>query len=725
MKNRYLVIAVITCCSLFSCDVTENIQDGQTAFNLKKYALAAELLQKDFNKEQLGDPKAKLAYQIAQSYQFNNQFDQAATWYKTAIEWEYGSEAILGYAKMLKAQEKYAEAIDQFNIYVKEEPYRKPEITTEINICKAALQWMEDQKDEYEKDTFIKNVSAINSAGADFNPVLYKDNIILFTSSRASSTGDKKDSWTTEKYYDIFQTSLSGTDQFTSPEPFAELFNTEFNDGAMTFSAGGNEIYFTRCGSSNRKVDDYCGLYYANYQPDAAGWTTPVALPFFEDSMNVGTPCLSPDGQTLYFAAVDPDGYGGSDLYMSKKTFDGWDAPQNLGTTINTAGNEVFPSFSVDGTFYFSSDGHPGMGGLDIFSARIIKGKFTGVTNMKFPINSGADDFGLLMLNKQYTNSDTIAVGYFSSDRKEGMGGDDIYEFVKMKKKLRPAVFVLEGRVMQKVYEDSTDVNSAVIDTIPLYNSIATLAYPGSLNLLAKFTFKRDSTFSYQLDSTKEYKFNGMKEGYFQNAISVSAKGYHGKPGDTVVIYSEVVLDKIPVSTGTATAEIKLKNIYYDYNDTSLRAESFPELDKLTDLLKKNPNLVIQINANTDSRGNDKYNQKLSQGRANSVVVYLIKNGIEKERLLSKGYGESNPDIIRKEDKTPSGKIVPANTKLEESYINTFKKDKTDFEYLHQLNRRTTFNIVSDTFNLNSETPDDIKIDQAPDDVRDDTPKEH
>ncbi|MFN0276853.1 MAG: OmpA family protein [Chitinophagales bacterium] len=711
--KQILILGVSIFLFFTSCDVTENIQDGQTAFALKKYALAAELLQKDFNKEQLSDPKSKLAYQIGQSYQYNNEFAEAAQWYKSAIEWEYGSDAILAYAKMLKAQEKYTDAIQQFNEYLKEEPYRKPEISTEINICEAALQWMKNQDDEYEKDTYITNVSMLNSSEADFNLVLFKSDVVLFTSSRATSTGDKKDSWTTNKYYDIFQSTLTN-ESFSSPEPFPGIFNTEFNDGTLSFSSDGNEVFFTRCGSSDKKIDDYCGLYYSSFEADA-GWGEPVSLPFFEDSMNIGTPCLSPDGQVLYFAAVDPDGYGGSDLYASKRMFDGWDAPQNLGTSLNTSGNEVFPYFGPDGTFYFSSDGHPGIGGLDIFSANIVKGKFSKISNMKYPINSGADDFGMLILNKTFVSGDTLQFGYFSSNRKGGKGGDDIYEFVKTKKKLRPPVFVLKGRVMQKVYEDSLDVNSRVIDTIPLSNAIATIGYPKSQDIIAKFKLVEKEMFTYFIDQQKEYRVSGAKDGFFQSSVFVSAKDKAGKPGDTLELYTEVVLDKVPVKTGTGTAEIKLKNIYYDYNDTTLRPESFPELDKLVNLLKENTNLVIQINSHTDARGTLPYNEKLSRGRANSVVQYLIQNGISPERLLAKGFGESTPDVIRKEEKTANGKTIPANTVLNESFINSFKSDKTDFEYLHQLNRRTTFNIVSDTFNINSEESEK---------VRDDNPKQ-
>ncbi len=194
----------------------------------------------------------------------------------------------------------------------------------------------------------------------------------------------------------------------------------------------------------------------------------------------------------------------------------------------------------------------------------------------------------------------------------------------------------------------------------------------------------------------KKYRFTGIKDGYFNASTTISSEGFSGIPGDTIIIYAEVVLDKIPeASTPGTTAEIKLKNIYYDFNDTTLRPESFPELDKLVKLLNENPSLIIQINSHTDARGTEKYNEKLSQGRANSVVQYLIVKGIVTERLVAKGYGESSPDVVRKEEILPGGKVVPKNTKLAEPFINQYRSKKDDFEFLHQLNRRTTFTILS------------------------------
>lgn len=718
MKDRLLILGIV-CFILASCETAENIQDGQTAYNLKKYALATELLQKDFAKAELPDEKGRIAFQIGESYEYNNNYKSAAEWYYKAADLNYGSDAILRYAYMLKAQEKYIDAIKEFEKYLNEEPYRRPEITIELNASKQALTWMSNQNDEYERDTYVTNLTALNSADADFNPVLYKQDQVLITSSRTASSGEKTDTWTNDKFYDLFISQIKDINTFTAPEKFEGPFNSEYNDGTPAFNKDFTEVYFTRCGSGDKKIDDYCGIYLSTALPNG-GWSEPIALPFFEDTMNIGTPCLSPDGETLFFAATNLDGFGGSDIYTSKRNDAGWDAAVNAGQVVNTDGNEVFPYFDTEGNFYFSSDKQPGIGGLDLFSASWKNGKFSNIKNLEYPINSGADDFGLIMLNKnKFKNSDTLMAGYFSSNRTGGEGDDDIYQFVKTKKKLRPAVYVLNGMVKQKVYEDSMDVNSRVLDTIVLNKSIATLAYPDLLTLLGKFNIAEDGKFSVQVDSMKEYKITGMKDGFFNNTTFISTKNLRGKAGDTVQLYAEVVLDKIPVATAEKGGEIKLKNIYYDYNDSSLRAESFPELDKLVKLLSENPGINIQINSHTDTRGNDKYNEKLSRGRANSVVEYLIEKGIDKSRLSSKGFGESTPSTLTSEEVLPSAKTAPKGTVLNDAFINTFKSNKEDFEFLHQLNRRTTFNVTSATINIQSEDADTIEIDKAPDGVRD------
>ena len=721
MRPSFFLLLLLTV--IASCKLSENIQDGQTAYNLKKYSLAAELLQKDFNKQDPSTDHAAIAFKIAQSYKFTNNIPAAEKWFETAIEWEYGSEAILELARMLKIQEKYTEAIQQFNNYLKEEPYRRPEINVEINACENALSWMKAQQDEYEKDMIVIPVTALNSGAADFQPAFRGEGQIVFTSSRSSAMGDAKDSWTGGQYFDLFTANTSYPGKFSTIEPLDLAVNTPYNDGSAAFNADASEMFFTRCGTDNRKVDDYCGIFYSYRQPDDS-WSEPVELPFFEDSLNLGSPCLSPDGQLLFFVATEENGYGGSDIYFSQRLFDGWSEPENAGSNINTAGNEAFPSFGPDGTFYFSSDGLPGMGGLDIFSAKWSNKQFSRVNNMEYPINSGADDFGILIDDRPLrSGEDTLAIGYFSSSRKGGAGNDDIYMFIKTPKKPRPPVFILAGNIQQKTYEDPEDVTSPPVDTIVLPGSVAVIGIEGELQLLGKYPLKEDtSTFRLQVDKGPAFKITASAEGFFTRSVNVESAEWTADAGDTLVVFTSIVLDRIPDDEGV---QIKLSNIYYDYNDTTLRPESFPELDQLVALLNENPGLIIQISSHTDARGQLKYNQRLSQGRANSVVVYLIEKGINPERLVAKGFGEEVPDEFKVAVTTPGGVTIPKGTKLTEQFINTFKSNKEDFEFLHQFNRRTTFNVLSDDFRLDSETPENIEVDEAPDDAgfRDETPK--
>ena len=228
MKYRYLFLA-LGLLTVQACKITENIQDGQTAYALKKYALATELLQKDFNKAETQEEKARIAFEIGESFEYNNNYENAATWYDKAFDLNYGSEAMLKNGYMLKAQEKYPEAIKKFQQYLQEEPYRRPEITLEMNACQDAIQWLERQNDPYERDTYVTNVKQLNSGNADFNPVLFQTDKIVITSSRSTSTGENTDTWTGDKYYDLYVAQRNGFLNFTSPELFKGPFNSEYN----------------------------------------------------------------------------------------------------------------------------------------------------------------------------------------------------------------------------------------------------------------------------------------------------------------------------------------------------------------------------------------------------------------------------------------------------------------------------------------------------------------
>ena len=672
---RFLIITLVSTIIFSACKPPE-IKDGQVAYNLKKYNLATELLREDYNKAGDNSTKARLAWQIAQSYKFINNTQAAGQWYEQAHKDGYGLEARVQYARMLMSNEKYDEAIKEFEQMVRDEPFRRAEFSTYITAAQQAMEWRGQQS-----HTNILNLS-INSAKADFSPVFYENNALIFSSSRAGATGDEQDLWTGDLYYDLFISQRDANGSLTTSEKFTPNINSEFNDGTMSFNADFTQMYFTQCGSKISDVNDFCNIYFSTRLPDG-GWSQPELIKLFSDSINVGHPVISKDGNTLIYAAADKQGYGGTDLFFSVKNFEGWSSPINLGSAINTAGNEAFPYLDQDGNLYFSSDGLPGMGGLDIFTADYVGNKWTNVRNLRYPINSGADDFGVIIEPLTASEKENFELrGYFTSSRSGGQGSDDIYYFVREK---APAKFILAGKVMEKRLQDPQNPNSQVLGLDPLRNATV-LMYrktSGGEQFVDTLKTANDGSFSHTLEANSDYRLFASKEPeYFSKSEQVSTKNKPAKKGETVTVNTEIVLDKI-----FASVEIVIPNIYYDYNEYFIRPDAAAVLDTtILPLMLENPTLVVEIGSHTDSRGTDSYNLKLSQQRATSVIEYLAKKGIDPQRLKAKGYGETRPT---------------------NRCVNNV--DCTEEEF--QRNRRTTFKVLSDKFDVQSVEPENIQVD--------------
>lgn len=680
MKNHFLFLFVAfffsgIILSLNSCVTTAKIKDWETAVRVKKYAVAIPLLEKEIEKTEEPVAKAKMVFTLAECHQAMNRTEEAARRYKEAAELGYRSEAILRYALMLKTLQQYDDAVKQFKRYLKEEPHLRSEVTRQINACENAAAWIA-RHPAYK----IENMELANSPADDFCPVFLDGKKLAFTSSRPAATGEENDGWTGDKFYDIFVTSIMDENILSSAVLFEDFPYTEFHEGAVTFSSDYREMYFTACGDKKKKVKEkFCHIFYTFRQPDGT-WNTPQLLSFFDDSTNVGSPCLSPDGKQLFMVADAPDAIGGMDIFVADRTADGWTFPKNIGVGVNTFKNEMFPYMHPDGTLYFSSDGHPGMGGLDIFSAKKVNGQWKDVQNLKYPINSGADDLGIIFVNQNFRTGDTLSMGYFTSSRPGGKGGDDLYRFVLEKIKLPPPVYVLKGKVLQRTGNPQDEATPAGEKPLP-EAGVVIFNENNSEREVELFT-DESGTFSWEIDSLTDYKITASKDpDYFTASKNITTKSRRGMPGETIEIEVEIVLDKI-----IEEKDIILENIYYDFDSTSLRSESFPSLDKLIKLLKENPSLKIEIGSHTDSRGSDEYNLTLSQGRAQSVVDYLKKNGVNNARLTAKGYGE---------------------TKL----INECTDGVECDEEAHQKNRRTTFSVKSERINIQSVVPDDIEVD--------------
>lgn len=672
MKLRqYFSLGLIALC-FASCNSSRFVLTGEKAYSLKQYSNAPELLEKDFQTEKDPILKRDIAFQIGESYSKYNRYAEAENWYKKAIG--LGKEdAAYQQGKMLMAQEKYNEAIAAFKKLGTLGSTQKTLANRELKNCENAIEWRENPTSHE-----IKSLSELNSSTNDFAPVLNSGKL-YFTSSRPEAEGDITNAWTGEKNADIFYADKKGSG-FNSPKKMSTIINSGEFEGTCTFNTEGTELYFTRCAtadfSTKEKLktakNEFCHIYYSKLNGNE--WSEPEQLRLFADTINVGQPALSKDGKTLFVSSDVRAGFGGKDIYFFTKTDTGWSVPNNAGKPINSRGDDMFPWLDERGNLYYASNGLAGMGGLDIFRARKTKKGFDEPENLKSPINSGADDFGYIIekYKPQNENDSILSAGYFSSNRKGGKGGDDIYRFEEK----WVNYFVLKGKVVAKNYEDSENPDSKVLGFVPLEKVMVIVQSD-----IDSFSLVTNSAglFSAPLKAETNYKLTYYKPNYFAKKEAVTTKGKRTQDSTTIIIPAYAELEKI-----FPQKEIVIPNIYYDYNKATLRPESKMVLDSILTFFSDNKDLKIEIGSHTDSRGSDEYNAKLSQERAQSVVDYLIEKGVGADRLTAHGYGE---------------------TKL----INRCANGVECTEDEHQKNRRTTFRIIGSKQVIESVTPDDVR----------------
>lgn len=632
MNTRWILLIIIIVVG--SCSYTQKLRDGKTAVQQKQYAVAIPLLKKEFEKAKLRVDKGKIAFLLAESYNEMNQSDESIDWYQTAYDYAYGVEALKANAYALKKAERYEEAIEAFTNLGFEigSPY---EYRREIQACQVAQGWADIKQKDYDIE-----LMAFNSSDADYSPMLYLDEKMVITSDRGSSTGDDTYNWTGNDFSDLFLVDLNSN----TIEPFEAPINTPDNEGTVAFNQEFTEMYITRC-FGEKKEDAFCQIMKSDRIGDS--WSIPIALPFMKEGINYGHPCLSEDGQTLYFSSNDPEGWGGYDIYQVEKTEDGWGTPDLLGRSVNSPGNEKFPTIDGD-TLYFSSDHHTGMGGLDIFKVyRLRNGSWSSPYNLKSPINSGGDDFGLVVLAQNPEEEDVLQLGYFTSTRADGAGGDDIYLYKKYIPPPAPPQpepeeivykMILNVYVLEKIFEDPADPNSGVLGRKPLPGSKVLIRYNNENQTM---TVGEDGVIQLALEKGTNYSFLASKPEYLSNDARFTTIGIGEDPNNPVQEFElEIVLDKIFLNQ-----EIVLENIYYDFDKDDIRDDAKPTLDELARNLQLNPGISIQLASHTDCRGSDRYNEDLSQRRAQSAVNYLIEKGIGAERLSARGYGESQPAV--------------------------------------------------------------------------------
>jgi outer membrane protein OmpA-like peptidoglycan-associated protein/tetratricopeptide (TPR) repeat protein len=663
------------------CGSTQKLKTGDQAFEQKSYAIAANLYKSEYSVEQVAQYKAQKAFRIGESYRLINDTKNAEKWYNEATKLQY-PDALARYylGAMLMANEKYDAAINEFKTYGNEDPSNKMKAFDMVRACELAKK-LSQQK----TNVAIDNLE-LNSSANEYAPVFYEGMDIVFSSDRGDALGTETYGWTGEKYSDLFMSKREKDGAYRSVVQFGENLNTGRNEGTPTFNKNFSEMYFTRCGIEGKtksKLDDYCALFKSVRDFDGT-WSLPERMYFFSDSVNVGQPFLSPDGKFMLFVATDaPDSYGGRDIYITYSEFGEWAEPVNLGNAINTPGDEMFPHIADDGMLYFASNGHAGMGGLDLFSAKKDGKGWKEPVNLKPPINSGADDFGIIIEKAKPANSEDFVkrTGYFTSSRPNGKGGDDLYKFTERNEN----IFTLNAFVFEKVFENPADPNSKVVDLKQVEGAEVVLKkYAQALQPVGTQKSDKNGFVKFDLEAENDYLVTATKDGYFKKSANTSTKGKKDESKVNIVVQVKIVLEKI-----FEEKEITIPNIYYDYDKTTLRPESEVILDTLIELLTDNPTVKLEIGSHTDSRGSNEYNEKLSQGRAESVVRYLVSKGIDLKRLTAKGYGESRP----------VNKCVDGMKCTEEEY---------------QENRRTTFKVLAEKFIIESVTPDSIRVDPAP-----------
>lgn len=666
--NRLLFILIAAVFSIPVLAQRGPAAAADQAFAKGDYYDAATLYKKAYTKEKNKVKKAEIIFRVAESYRMTNDFRNQEVWYAKAIKFKYKDpEAIVKLADALKANGKYDEAIVQYTNFEKAAP-NDPRGPSGISSCEQAQKW-KDHPTRYR----IENVSAINTKYSDFGAVFSnKDHRhIIFTSARQESIGKNEDGGTGEKFQDLFEAAVDKKGKWSSPKPLLEPVNSDANDGSATLDNKGTMMFFTRCGVEKGKAGE-CEIYFTKRRGQT--WDEPQLIPLAGDSFTVGQPCLSSDEQTLYFVSDMDGGQGGKDIWKSAfdKKSKTWGTPVNLGNKINTPEDEMFPYVTSENILYFSSKGHVGMGGLDIFMSTATNGQWDEPVNLKYPVNTSFDDFAFIVDESMGDR------GFLSSNREGGKGNDDIYSWV-----LPPLIFTISGRV----YDADTHENIEGAG-IELFGS------DGS-----SIPFKTDKTGTYKFDLKPEtsYKLSATMPTYLNKYLEVSTVGLE---------QSKDFIGDFDFALRSTLRAIELPEIYYDLGKWDLRPESKKALDDLLQTLKDNPTIVIEIGSHTDSRPIPMTNDTLSTRRAQSVVNYLIKNGVDPARLTYRGYAATQPRVLDKD----LGSFKKGDI-LNDAFINKLKSTKLK-EEAHQLNRRTEFRVLRTNFVTGQSPIDSVNLDQ-------------
>lgn len=655
MKKDLIAWVLVVLC-LASCGLDRNLKKGEKFLQLGEYYDAAAQFKTAYQKtppkerEKRGQRAAKLAF----CYDRINSSERAVAAYRNVIRYHQDDgETHLRLAQNLMKIGRYAEAAKEFQVALDSLPDNK--------LAQAGLQSAQTAPDvkQLRSRYTVKRMEVFNSRRADYSPMLFGDEFdqLYFTSTRNEAQGDELSGITGTKNGDIFMSEKDDRGRWLRPQSVASGLNTEFDEATPAFSVDGREMYITQC-LTDASYPRYAQIAVSN-RSDAA-WGKATKLEISRDTLSsFAHPAISPDGNWLYFVSDMPGGKGGMDIWRVRLIGGTLGGVENLGEPINTPGDEMFPTFRPNGDLYFSSNGHPGLGGLDIFIAKVGPDKRYYLEHPGFPLNSQGDDFGM-------TFEGSHNRGFFSSNRGDGRGWDHIYSFESPE-----VVQTIKGWVYEM---DGYELPAAEVYLV------------GDDGTNLKRSVKGDGSFEQVVQPGVNYIILATCNGFLNHKEELYV--------DTVSESKEYTL-QFPLAS--IRMPVLIDNIFYDFDKATLRPESKTALDDLVKLLNENPNVTIELSAHTDYKGSGEYNKRLSQRRAEAVVAYLTEHGIASDRLSPVGYGKEKPKNVRKK-MTERYSWLKEGDVLTEEFVK--KLDDKKQEICNQINRRTEFTVLRTTYGM-------------------------
>ena len=653
---HFLMAFLAVALMLHSCAADNAMRKGEKFLAIGEYHDAAEQFKKAYTKTPTKERqlRGQRALKMAHCYRHISSTQKAISAYRNALRYNVATlDDRLDYARLLLKNGEYKRALAEFELLNDSMP-NNVLVRNGLLSAKMAPKWKEQGS-----DYTVKKMTEFNSRRADFCPVLAGDqwDRLYFSSTRNDALGDELSGITGAKPGDIFFSDKDDKGKWSKPQTIESGLNTEYDEGACCLSPDGSTMYLTQC-LSDASYPRFAQIVTAQRSDASWGKTTPLLIT--NDTLSAyAHPAVSPDGEWLYFVSDMPGGKGGLDIWRMRLTANGPVGVENLGEPINTPGDEMFPTFRPNGDFYFSSDGHPGFGGLDIFIATVGEDGKYHLSHPGYPLNSQGDDFGM-------TFQGQLNQGFFSSNRGDGRGWDHIYSFYNPE-----IVQTIRGWIYEQDGYELTAGEARIVGT-------------DGTNL--RLGVRGDGSFEYVVKPGVDYIILAMCDGFLNHKEEIHVDS---------VKESKVYDLQFPLAS--ISAPVLIDNIFYAFDKATLLPESKNALDSLILMLNENPNITIELSAHTDYRGAEDYNKKLSQKRAESVVKYLINHGIAADRLTAVGYGEEKPKTIRRKvaERYP---WLKENDVLTEEFILKLKPEQQ--ETANALNRRTEFKVLRTTYNM-------------------------